>query len=87
MNCLECALAVNSLEQSAIGLCVYCGASICLEHAAIIPIQPQPVGVVLAPKTGRRQLSCVVCTPSGCSAESRRQRPVRAGAIVGRRAA
>ncbi len=87
MNCLECALAADPLEQPAIGFCVYCGASICLEHAAITPIQPQPVGVVLAPKTGRRQLSCVVCTPSGFSAESRRQRPARAGATVGRRAA
>ncbi|MDT7650362.1 MAG: hypothetical protein QOI36_1768 [Pseudonocardiales bacterium] len=87
MNCLECVLSADPIERSAIGFCGYCSASICLEHAAITPIQPQPVGVVLAPTPGGRQLTCVVCTPRRRSAESRRHRPARAGATVGRRAA
>jgi hypothetical protein len=87
MNCLECALAANSLKRPAIGVCGYCGASVCHEHAAITPIQPQPVGVVLASKPGRRELSCVACTPRRSSAESHRQRPARPDGTVGSQAA
>jgi hypothetical protein len=78
MNCLECASATHPRQRPAIGCCAYCSVSVCFEHAAITRIRPQPVGVVLAPKPGRRKLTCVVCTPRpGYTKESSHQRYAR----------
>jgi hypothetical protein len=76
MNCLECALAAHPRERPAIGCCAYCSVSICFEHAVITPIRPQPVGVVLASKPGRRKLTCVVCAPRRGYSEELGRRPV-----------
>jgi hypothetical protein len=63
MNCLECAttMAATYTAPSAIGCCAYCGAGICFDHARILALPGQPVGVVLRAERGARRVMCATC--------------------------
>jgi hypothetical protein len=58
---MDCVLT-GSTAAATIGCCTHCGAGVCLGHARVETIAPQPIGV-LPVTTARRALSCTVCTP------------------------
>jgi hypothetical protein len=63
MNCLQC--AYDDRESPAVGICLECGAAVCLTHARIGQRQAPPVGLVTR-LPARRVLcsSCNLLTPS-----------------------
>lgn len=62
MNCLECAtlMAATYEAPAALACCVHCGAGICLDHARVVGLPAQPVGLV-PPTRGARRVVCATC--------------------------
>jgi hypothetical protein len=66
MNCLECSMSpAIDVPMTAVGDCAYCGAGVCLDHARVIRLSPQPIGVVPVVRTGERRITCTTCYSGG----------------------
>jgi hypothetical protein len=73
MDCMECWLSpAPDIPRTAIGSCTYCGAGICLDHARVLTIHRQPIGVVPQSRMGARRIVCTSCyagpSPEGAKA-------------------
>jgi hypothetical protein len=69
MNCLQC--ATNGRSTSAVAVCADCGAGVCLEHARIVALTAQPVGLIPAHASGR-QIRCTACPNAEAGAPAHR---------------
>jgi hypothetical protein len=66
MNCLECSMSpAMDVPNTATADCAYCGAGVCLDHARVVTLQSNPVGVVPAVRTGARRITCTTCYSAG----------------------
>jgi hypothetical protein len=66
MNCLECSVSPTiDVPNTAVGDCAYCGAGVCLDHARVIKLHSQPLGVVPDVRTGERRITCTTCYSAG----------------------
>ncbi len=61
MSCLTCTTDPRGEGAApAIGTCAYCGAAACLDHARIVPVPTQQIGLAPQP-AGARRIVCGVC--------------------------
>ena len=66
MNCLECSMSpAIDVPNTAAGDCAYCGAGVCLDHARVVTLQSNPIGVVPTVRTGARRITCTTCYSAG----------------------
>ena len=66
MNCLECSMSPTiDVPNTAAADCAYCGAGVCLDHARVVTLQSNPIGVVPAVRTGARRITCTTCYSAG----------------------
>jgi hypothetical protein len=66
MNCLECSMSpAIDVPNTAIGDCAYCGAGVCLDHARVVALRSNPLGVVPTVRTGARRITCTTCYSAG----------------------
>jgi len=66
MYCLECTLSPAIDEPlTAIADCAYCGAGVCINHARVINIRTEPIGVVPQVRVGVRRILCTTDYASG----------------------
>jgi hypothetical protein len=66
MNCLECTMSpAIDVPNTATADCAYCGAGVCLDHARVIAIQSNRIGVVPNVRTGVRRITCTTCYSAG----------------------
>jgi len=62
MYCLDCLRAEK--ERDVVGVCHSCGAGVCVEHAAIVPVHLVHIGVILREERVEppaRELLCSTC--------------------------
>jgi hypothetical protein len=66
MNCLECSMSpAIDVPMAAIGDCAYCGAGVCLDHARVIMLRSNPIGVVPGVRCRERRITCTTCYSAG----------------------
>jgi hypothetical protein len=66
VNCLECSMSPTiDVPNTAAGDCAYCGAGVCLDHARVVTLQSNPIGVVPTVRTGARRITCTTCYSAG----------------------
>jgi hypothetical protein len=66
MNCLECSMSpAIDVPNTAAADCAYCGAGVCLDHARVVSLQSNPIGVVPTVRAGARRITCTTCYSAG----------------------
>ena len=66
MYCLECTLSPAIDDPlTAIADCAYCGAGVCINHARVINVRPESMGVVPQVRVGVRRIVCTTDYSAG----------------------
>jgi hypothetical protein len=53
------------VPNTATGDCAYCGAGVCLDHARVLTLKSNPLGVVPVRQAGARRITCTTCYAAG----------------------
>ncbi len=75
MNCLDCASLGNRVP--AVGICVDCGAGVCLDHAQVLPhwlTRTAVINRIVTVDPPGRILRCPVCQAAHDAAEGSHHR-------------
>ncbi len=81
MYCLDC--LGNERERDVVGVCHSCGAGVCIDHVAVVPVHLVRTGVILREERiepAARELRCLTCLAARQAAEGPRPATYRHGA-------
>ncbi len=71
MYCLDC--LGNERERDVVGVCHSCGAGVCIDHVAIVPVHLTRIGVILREERiepAARELLCPTCLAARQAADN-----------------